>query len=297
MGWRKSGVRKGKRGRGKWTQRGGERIRETEGWDGGEDREINEELGLRIKQIGEELKEGEKESTEARRRGWWDEECGDKRKEVWKVLRKWRKEGGSGEEYRKLRGEYKLLCKRKKEEENGRWLREAQEARTEGEVWQIVNRERKCWKGINEMIKMEEWKGHFMRLLGGVEGKVVRGGVKRILGEEEGEIDRGELKRVIERLKKGKASGADGVPNEVWKLGGERIEEWAWRFCNRVWRGEGWPEQWKDGVIVPLVKKGGGERVEEYRGVTLMPTLYKVYVGVLTGRLKEEMEEKAMLPP
>jgi hypothetical protein len=116
-------------------------------------------------------------------------------------------------------------------------------------------------------------------------------------GGEEGEISRGEFKRVIDRLKKGKAAGADGVPNEVWKLGGERVEEWAWSFCNRVWRGEGWPEQWRDGVIVPLVKKGGGERVEEYRGVTLMPTLYKVYVGILTERLKEEMEEKEMLPP
>ncbi|KMQ83155.1 hypothetical protein RF55_20663 [Lasius niger] len=87
-GRRRSGVRRDKREKGKWTQRGGERIRETEGWDGGEDREINEELGLRIQQISEELKEGEKENTEAKRRGWWDEECEEKRKEVWKVLRK-----------------------------------------------------------------------------------------------------------------------------------------------------------------------------------------------------------------
>ncbi|KMQ88556.1 hypothetical protein RF55_11938 [Lasius niger] len=85
---RRSGVRRDKRGRGKWTQRRRERIRETEGWDGGEDREINEELERRIKQISEELKEGEKESAEAKRRGWWDEECEEKRKEVWKVLRK-----------------------------------------------------------------------------------------------------------------------------------------------------------------------------------------------------------------
>ncbi|KMQ83156.1 neurofilament medium polypeptide-like protein [Lasius niger] len=73
----------------------------------------------------------------------------------------------------------------------------------------------------------------------GVEGKVVKGGERRNLGEEDGEIGKGEIKRVIERLKNGKASEADGVPNEVWKLGGERIEDWAWRFCNRVWRGKG----------------------------------------------------------
>lgn len=64
-------------------------------------------------------------------------------------------------------------------------------------------------------------------------------------------------------------------------------------MCNRVWRGEGWPERWKEGIIVQLVKKGTGDRVENYRGVTLMPTLY---VGILTERLKKEMEEENMMP-
>ncbi|KMQ86169.1 hypothetical protein RF55_14930 [Lasius niger] len=65
---RRSGVRREKRGRGKWTQKG-ERIRETESWDGGEDREIDEELGLRIKQISEELKEGEKKVQRRKGKG------------------------------------------------------------------------------------------------------------------------------------------------------------------------------------------------------------------------------------
>lgn len=77
----------------------------------------------------------------------------------------------------------------------------------------------------------------------------------------------------MEKLEKGKVVRADGVSNEVWKCGGESIEEWIWGFCNRVWRGEEWPVQWKDGIIAPLVKKG--REVEDYRGVTLMPTLYK----------------------
>lgn len=31
-----------------------------------------------------------------------------------------------------------------------------------------------------------------------------------------------------------------------------------WKLCNKVWRGEGWPEGWKEGVVVPVVKKGEG---------------------------------------
>ncbi|KMQ90634.1 neurofilament medium polypeptide-like protein [Lasius niger] len=105
---------------------------------------------------------------------------------------------------------------------------------------------------------------------GGVEGRVRKGGRGRRLEDGELKLRRSEVRKVVEKLKKGKAMGVDGVPNE----------------------GEGWPELWKDGIIVPLVKRGAGERVEEYRGVTLMPTLYKVYIGVLKERLKEEIEEK-----
>lgn len=40
-----------------------------------------------------------------------------------------------------------------------------------------------------------------------------------------------------------------------------------------------------------------GEVVENYRGVTIMPALYKIYAVVLTERIKEDMKEKEVLPP
>lgn len=55
----------------------------------------------------------------------------------------------------------------------------------------------------------------------------------------------------------------------------------AWVVCKRVWNGEGWPEEWKEGIIIPIVKKKRGEDVREYRGVTLMPSLYKIYTATL----------------
>lgn len=36
--------------------------------------------------------------------------------------------------------------------------------------------------------------------------------------------------------------------------------------------------------------------MEEYRGVTLMLTLYKVYAMALAERLKEEVERKEVIP-
>lgn len=70
------------------------------------------------------------------------------------------------------------------------------------------------------------------------------------------------------------------------------MEKWVWEKCNRVWKGEGWPEEWKEGVIVPIVKKGEGESGGVQGGVTLMPTLYKIYTTVLAGKcLRKELEE------
>lgn len=44
-------------------------------------------------------------------------------------------------------------------------------------------------------------------------------------------------------------------------------------------------------------EKGKGGRMEEYRGVTVMKTSYKIYVATLAERLREEVEGKGMIPP
>ena len=200
--------------------------------------------------------------------------------------------------------EYRKLCDEKKKEENDRWERKAAEVKRETEVWEIVNGERKGRKGINEEIELEEWRRYFIKLLGGVEDRVVReeewkegreeGGEEE--EEREEEINRGEIREAIKKLKEGKASGIDEIPNEIWKYGGEEIEEWTWNFCNRIWKGEGWPEKWKEGIVVPILKKGEGKEVGDYRGVTLMPSLYKIYAMVLAERIRREVEEKGMIP-
>lgn len=50
-------------------------------------------------------------------------------------------------------------------------------------------------------------------------------------------------------------------------------------------------------MVVPVVKKGDGGKVSNYRGVTLMQTAYKVYATLLTERLREEVKEKRILLP
>lgn len=43
------------------------------------------------------------------------------------------------------------------------------------------------------------------------------------------------------------------------------------------------------------MKKGEGRRVKEYKRVTLMVTLYKIYTTILQDRLREEVKSKGII--
>lgn len=75
----------------------------------------------------------------------------------------------------------------------------------------------------------------------------------------------------------GRRQEKTGLETKCENIGGRGIKKIAWEVCNMVWRGDGWPKEWKVGIIVPMKKKGDGRRVEDYRGVTLLNTLYKIY--------------------
>jgi len=47
--------------------------------------------------------------------------------------------------------------------------------------------------------------------------------------------------------------------------GGEGLRRTVGEICQRVWRKEGFPDSWRE-IIVPIAKKKGTKRVEEYRG-------------------------------
>lgn len=78
--------------------------------------------------------------------------------------------------------------------------------------------------------------------------------------------------------------------------GGEKLEYWMGDFLNKVWMGEERPDRWKEGMVVSIRKKGDGKEVGDYRRITMMLSLYKVYAMILAERLKEDIENKRIIP-
>lgn len=47
------------------------------------------------------------------------------------------------------------------------------------------------------------------------------------------------------------------------KIRRRETKDYVWKLCNTVWSGTDWIEEWNDSTIM---KKGKGERVEDYKG-------------------------------
>jgi len=58
-----------------------------------------------------------------------------------------------------------------------------------------------------------------------------------------------------------------------------------------IWKKEKMPEKWKIGLIYPIFKKGDKLQCDNYRGITLLNVIYKVFSSVLLKRLNVYAEE------
>ena len=110
---------------------------------------------------------------------------------------------------------------------------------------------------------------------------------------EQGMITKREVRRAIERLKLGKAAGADGITAEMLKFGGEPVIEWMHKVCSLAWQEGRVPDDWVRAILVPVYKgKGAKDECGNYRGISLLSIPGKVYGRIIIERVREITEEK-----
>ena len=116
-------------------------------------------------------------------------------------------------------------------------------------------------------------------------------------GEEsmDKEIEEDEVRKVVIALKDRKAVGKDGIPAEVFKYGGEAMIKALTGVISSMFRKERVPKEWMRSIIFPIPKKLGTQEVKNYRGISLIPVVMKVYGLVLLNRLKGFCKENGLL--
>jgi hypothetical protein len=93
-----------------------------------------------------------------------------------------------------------------------------------------------------------------------------------------------ELEIAIAKLKKYKSQGNDQIPSELIEAGGKILLSAIHKLINSVCIKEELTDQWKESIIVPVHKKGNKTDCNNYRGVSLLSTSYKILLNILLTR-------------
>jgi hypothetical protein len=100
-----------------------------------------------------------------------------------------------------------------------------------------------------------------------------------------------EVELAIGKLKSHKSPGIDQIPAELIKAGGRTIHCAIHKLIIAIWNKEELPEEWKESIIVPIHKKGDKTDCNKYRGISLLPTTYKILSNNLLSMLIPYAEE------
>ena len=99
-----------------------------------------------------------------------------------------------------------------------------------------------------------------------------------------------EVKNAIRSTKSGKAAGHDSVVVELLKTDLEERAKELTKLFNKVKEEGVAPTGWNKGLVVKLRKKGNLRECTNWRGITLLPVISKIFGRVLISRIKKGVD-------
>ncbi|MCG8047974.1 MAG: reverse transcriptase family protein, partial [Candidatus Thiodiazotropha endolucinida] len=120
--------------------------------------------------------------------------------------------------------------------------------------------------------------------------RIVENEFQVMFEELDHEISFDEINKAVKTLKNSKSGGPDLILNEFLKYGINSLRPYLHRLFNVILTTGVFPSCWGEGYIVPLFKKGDAENVENYRGITLLSVVGKLFTCILNNRLNEWAE-------
>ena len=101
-----------------------------------------------------------------------------------------------------------------------------------------------------------------------------------------------ELQEALRKLKDNKAPGPDQVPNEIFKLLDHNAELILLKAYNDIWTKGEVPNDWKEATVVSIYKgKGADTDPANYRPISLLNTIYKIFAAMLQTRLAKHHDQ------
>ena len=246
---------------------------------------------------------------------WFDKECQKQKTSTKKQLAKLNRVNAqqNPEEYQQEKTnylekkvEYHRLVREKRKEFNNQ---------TKKQILNDIKDSKKFWKRIKTLsatrpqlpnITILEWEEHFKKVHNPEESNAGASRDEQInetLNQEElvmdeeldAEISQEEIKLVIDKLKAGKAAGLDEIGPELIKLAEPGVRTYLCKLFNKIYDSGYFPIEWAKAIIVPLLKKGDVTKCDNYRGISLLSVVSKIFTAIINKRLYRWAEENSKI--
>ena len=76
----------------------------------------------------------------------------------------------------------------------------------------------------------------------------------------------------------------DDIKSEIFKISFDLISPFLLKLYNRLFQNGEYPRSWGEGIIVPIFKGGDANMAQNYRGITLINIIAKIYSQILLNR-------------
>ena len=115
-----------------------------------------------------------------------------------------------------------------------------------------------------------------------------------VVPELDRDIITSDVTKAIKDAKPHKAGGIDGVPIDLWKSLIEIHPSLA-SVMNCLFKNGVYPEEWRTSIIVTLHKSGDKSDLNNYRGLSLLPSISKIYSSIISSRLSQFLESNHLI--
>ena len=98
-----------------------------------------------------------------------------------------------------------------------------------------------------------------------------------------------EVKWALGSITTNEGSGCDGIPAELFEVLKDDTVKLPHSICQKIWKTQQWPQDWKRSVFIPIPKKGNAKECPNYSTITFISQASKVMLKILQARLQQYM--------
>lgn len=159
------------------------------------------------------------------------------------------------------------------------------------EAWKKIKniRSNKRSKNTIQIITSKEWTKHYTKLLQENRPEYISYDPVTIITEE-AEITEEDINKALKKSKNNKAPGPGNIKMELLKYGGARIVSFIRMLFNKIEAGEKIPDEWNLSYMSSIFKKGDKRSPNNYRGISVMPSIARIFSSVIKEKLEQHMD-------